>query len=265
MSHKLQLLAVPDTRPLWDANEWLGDGFRLIRRFPGLWAAYSGIGYGLFFLVFATLMASAEFDILFIPMSLVSLLWVYWLIVLQSGAFRLMSTISDGEKPRLGEMFWLLGQTKRGSFWQYFLFFVVLKMTLAMLFRLSFAQPFWFDGFQLVNQHLLIGAIGVNLVAVLVALAISWAILPILSHFPATDFTTAFRLQISGTLRNWRPLVFFGLIIFAVSFFASFLVGVSFQLFPPLGLAVFVAFLLWLWPMMFAWGFSAARHIFMRW
>lgn len=262
MDQNLHLLAEPDIRPVQDAHEWFKDGFRLIRRFPGLWAAYSGIGLVVVFV----LLASMQSNILFIPMPLVMLLSGYWFIVLQSGAFRLMGTISNGEKPRFGEIFWLFGQMTRGSFWQYFLFLVVFNMSLEMLRRLIDAESFSFNGtFHPVNLPLLIGAIGFNIIVTLVTLAISWAILPILSQFPATDFATAFRLQISGTLRNWRPLGFFMLLVSVLYLLLSFLVSICFMLYPPLALAVVVALLLWLWPMTFAWSFSAARHIFMRW
>lgn len=262
MDQNLHLLAEPDIRPVQDAREWFKDGFHLICRFPGLWAGYSGIGLVVVF-VLLTLMQS---NIPLLPLPLIMLFSAYWFVVLQSGAFRLMHTISSGEQPRLGEMFWLFGQMTRGSLWQYLLFLVVFNMSLEMLRRLIYAESFSFNGtFHSVNLPLLIAVIGFNIIATLVTLAINWAILPILSQFPATDFTTAFGLQISGTVGNWRSLGLFMLLVSAFYFLLSFLVSVCFMLYPPLALALVVALLLWLWPMTFAWSFSAARHIFMRW
>ncbi len=84
---------------------------------------------------------------------------------------------------------------------------------------------FFFDEeFRAFNSQLLIGTIALNLAVTPVILAISWAILPIFSHFPATNFSTVFRLQVFGTLRNWLPLAYFLLILYGVFFLLSFLI-----------------------------------------
>ena len=266
MDRPLHLLAKPDIRPLRDAHTWLLDGARLIRRFPVLWAAYSGIGVGLFLLaVLVITWVSTKLGPFFMPLG--TMMFLCLLAVLQSGAYRLMDSISDGEKPRLREMFWLLGQRANGSFWQYLLFLMVLNMTLVILKRSIDVLPFFFDEeFRAFNLQFLIGTIALNLAVTPVILPISWAILPILSHFPATNFSTVFRLQVFGTLRNWLPLAYFLLILYGVFFLLSFLIiAILFYFSPLLALTLMVACLLWLYPMTFAWGFSAARHIFMAW
>ena len=257
MDRHLHLLAEPDIRPLRDVHTWLLDGWRLIRRFPVLWIAYSGICFGLIFLM-EPIISALELSLLGL---LYMLFWACFFFVLQSGAYRLMgSRIDGGEKPRLREMFRLPGENARKAFLRCLLFLVVLHGALfssyifLIITSFHFYTPSYTWPMRLITPFITVGM-------PFMVFSISWAILPILGVFPETGFATLLRLQLCGTLRNWRPFCYFILLVGGLFFLLFYLVGLAgtyFSFKPPV-----VGIFALLWPLTFAWRFSAARHIFM--
>lgn len=217
----LQLLTTPDFRPTQEAKVWFRDGWQLIKRERTFWAQF--ISLSIMILLTAMFVGGSILSIFGVrdgELGIGSLLSIIpstlAIVLLQSGAFRALAMIAQGEKPHVKILFWLVSVKSKKAFAQFVLLIIILDSVFAVLQHLIFPNPIYqIDGNQIIlaSKAVIIPVMIWSLCVEMGITATTWGVLPILTDFPRSTFSRAFSLQWRATLLNWRALLWLGVII----------------------------------------------------
>lgn len=259
----LQLLSPADTRPNNEANIWFRDGLRMIQSAPFLWA---GVGLTSLGISFAALLLSGLLGAISPLLSLIPL--VFSQLFVQAGMLMTCASLAAKHKTDLNTFFLVLPRLKSRGFLQLGLFIISLELVLTVLQSLLFPEPlFWIENeqLQMAAAEKIYQATAFIVSSQMLILFCTWAILPLLIDFPEQNFMRLLRLQFEGMARNLSPLLIFSLLCMVAMCSIFFLLLTIAKFLPILGFLLIMAALLWGWPLLNAWTFSAVRHIFTNW
>lgn len=260
---KMHLLNRAEQCGTQDAQVWFRDGIRLIKASPALWAGVSlaGIGISLAALILGGIFSAISPLLVLIPIIAAQLF-------VQAGMLIICAYLAAQEKAEIGQFFNALNYMKVRGIWQLGLFLLLLDVVFSALQNLLFPQPLlWIENeqLQMAEKAVIYQALAFMACSQTVILFCTWALLPLLVEFPEQNFMKILRLQFDGVARNLMPLLLFSLLCLATMsgvFFLLLLIG---KLSSVLFFALLITIVLWGWPLLTAWTFSAVRHIFMDW
>lgn len=263
MAFDLQLLSLPSRRPIAEAWVWFTDGWKLVKRAPGLWAGASLLVLALYFVAIC-----AAGIVSLVPIALLQLVpLIIAGLCAQAGLIFLAQSVSRGEIPKSKRFisFWQWRENK--TFWQLVLLILAIQAGAQVL--QNWVVPgelYAINGEHFVlNEAAVLPYALVYLGTQLLVLALSWAAVPLLCDFPHVSFAQLLRLQWQGSVRNIGSLLFFGvLVLLTVAGFLG-LISLLTTVSQTLAFTLLMLGAMWYWVLSAAWLFSAYRHIFTTW
>lgn len=272
MKQEITLLTVPDKRQISEVKEWFFDGYALIMREKIFWLRFFGISFFLFLMTafLGNLCAAAlsVTGIVFLQRLAATILWTATTLLTQIAACRAMAIIACRERPHLNVFLWWKEAREQPIFGHYLLFLVSLELIFSVFHHYFFTESF----FIIENNRVVLASAETVLPLFLfylgargIVMTFTWAMIPLLSDCSSAQLRTLLTLHWRGTWKNGVNLMLLMLIVLVIMFVLLIFLAIVFSIFNFFSVFIFLFALIWFFPMMLAWSFSASRHIFTTW
>lgn len=261
MQRKLILLNPPQRRAFDEGLVWFADGWQMLKAAPGLWAGASLAALAVYI---AAAAAASIFSVIpylhFLPQAAANL-------IINMGMISLMQEVAEGRMPKSKHFFAFWAQHKRPAFWQLTALLFFVQTAIALWLHPPLSENFYsLDGERLMlKPELLRPYLSFIITALFASVLLSWAMPALLTDFPNAGFAALMRTQWQALNRNIIPLSVLAMLAAASISVFILMVGMIAVLSQTLGLSLLMLGILWLWPLLAAWSFSAVRHTCTDW
>lgn len=274
------LLPVADRRPAREAQEWFGDGLRLLKMRLAQWTGYSAIAMMVLFaasLLGEVVVQSGGDALLWVSLLLKMVLVNVVMVAVQSGMYRAMTrVVREGGTVRINDMLWLFSAAQR----RHLLVFAGVLVGFNVLYLL--VEHWLFAGQAMFVPHpqgeLLLGDTRVRMnmdllwqyallwmgFSVLMWM-LTWAVLPLMTMFAQVSPALALRYALDGMRKNLVGLLWLGVLVMGMATLAGMVIVLMGKVLPVLMMPLTVLLAIWMFPLGNFWSYAAFRHIYTDW
>lgn len=279
-SSPVVLLDAADRRPAKEAQEWFGDGLRLLRMRLAQWTLFSALAVlALFFagLLGSSVVGAGGEKLVLATLPVRMLLVNVVVVAVQCGMYRAMTrVVQEGGSVRIDDMLWLFSAAQRRQL----LMFAVLLTAFNVLFVLlehwllagqalivPDAQGEFLMGRERVsvNMEALVRYSVLWTVNTLLVWALTWAVLPLMTMFSSVSLRVALRYTLDGMVKNLGGLMLLGVFVSMLLMAAGMLIVLAGNVLPVLVLPLSALLVVWMLPLSNLWSYAAFRHIYTDW